>query len=310
MSMVARGRERGVALVAALVLVALALGAVVPQAMDERIAIARTARLSDLSQATHLARGVEAWAEAVLLTDAVATRIDHHGEPWARPVEALPVEGGELNGQMSDEQGKFNLNGLLVFGQPDRLAVERLERLLVQLELDPQGVNAILDWLDEDDVVREPGGAESPQYLLAPTPYRPGNGPMAMSSELLMVKGFDLAGYRLLRPHVTALPVRTAVNINTASAELIGALAPDASASSITKFLSARLEKPVAHIDTLGDLEIFAGGNAEIDEITVGSDWFLMSGTIRLRRARIRHNTLLYRSANNVRVWHRWSGMP
>ncbi len=49
--------------------------------------------------------------------------------------------------------------------------------------------NAIMDWLDADDEVREPNSAESSTTAALPTPYEPTNGPIQSVEELLLVQG-------------------------------------------------------------------------------------------------------------------------
>jgi hypothetical protein len=51
--------------------------------------------------------------------------------------------------------------------------------------------NAILDWLDPDDEVRKPGGAEAKDYESLDPPRTPKNGPLDSPEELLLVKGVD-----------------------------------------------------------------------------------------------------------------------
>ena len=48
---------------------------------------------------------------------------------------------------------------------PDPLRVERFRRLLEHLQLNPMLADAVLDWIDKDELVRMPGGAESASYL-------------------------------------------------------------------------------------------------------------------------------------------------
>src|SRR5262249_14462141 len=111
--------------------------------------------------------------------------------------------------------------------QPSAADVGVFQRLLVLLNLDPMLANAVIDWIDADGNVTSPGGAEDVDYLNLKTPYRAANQPMTSVEELRMVKGFDPKTLLLLLPFVTVLPAgaHTAVNVNTASPELLAALA-------------------------------------------------------------------------------------
>jgi len=86
---------------------------------------------------------------------------------------------------ITDEASKLNLN----------TATEQQLTTLLSQTLPPDTasadlVQAILDWRDADDDVRE-RGAESEYYGSLDTPYRAKNGFFETVEELLMVKGFD-----------------------------------------------------------------------------------------------------------------------
>ena len=82
----------------------------------------------------------------------------------------------------------------------------------------------LIDWLDKDIEVRFPEGAEDQEYLLLEPSYRTANRGLTHISELRLIKGFERDAVDLLLPHVTALPVRTPINVNTASEELLNCL--------------------------------------------------------------------------------------
>ena len=87
------------------------------------------------------------------------------------------ADGIEWQGPM-DEHSKLNVNATLEEGS-----------LLTTLEdMSPDVVDAIFDWLDEDDDER-PLGAELHYYQSLSIPYTPRNGPMRNIAELEMVAG-------------------------------------------------------------------------------------------------------------------------
>src|SRR5262249_43961563 len=148
---------------------------------------------------------------------------DSLDEPWAKPIVALPIERALVAGAIADEQGKYNLNNLLNGTQKSAADVEILRRLLASVGLDPDLAHAVLDWIDPDGDISGNGGAEDAYYLSLPKPYRAANQPMAQVEELYRVRGFDAAAVGKLKPYVTALPGRTPLNVNTASALVIAA---------------------------------------------------------------------------------------
>ena len=303
-----RQRQRGAAVLTALLLVAAAITAVVPNSVGERVAVARTAKLADLAQLRLMARGVERWAGAVLVRDGRNSLFDHTGESWNRKVDNLPVEGGTASGQITDEQGRFNLNDLLTDGLPDPLRVERFRRLLEHLQLNPMLADAVLDWIDKDELVRMPGGAESASYLAKQHPYRAANAPIIMTSELLLVEGFSQASFLALEPYVSALPFRASINVNTASATILRAMVPDIDDMRLRQFLTERRDAPIENVGELREHPLFSGQGTELDGLGTGSDWFRVEAALNLRRARLEHTALLLRRDDETRVWQRWSG--
>lgn len=86
-----------------------------------------------------------------------------------------------------DEGSRFNLNSF----NPQRVEQYRAS-LLVLPGMTNELVDALIDWLDEDDTPR-PGGAESAYYAGLNPPYGPRNGKLGSVEELLLIKGFTPA---------------------------------------------------------------------------------------------------------------------
>ncbi len=126
-------RQRGVALITAIVVVAIATVLAVRIGTRAAMDLRRTAGLVALDQGWHVALGAEAWAIEVLKDDYKdSPEIDHLGEAWAQPLPPLPVDGGEVRGALEDMQGRFNLNNLVnAEREPDDANVERFQRLLM-----------------------------------------------------------------------------------------------------------------------------------------------------------------------------------
>ena len=77
-------RQRGVALITALLIVALATIAAVAMASRQQLDVRRTANILDGDQAFFYALGVESWARRILVRDQRDGQIDHPGEDWAQ----------------------------------------------------------------------------------------------------------------------------------------------------------------------------------------------------------------------------------
>jgi general secretion pathway protein K len=223
------GRQRGVALILAVLIVALATMLAASVSFKGYLDQRRSANTFAMDQGFEVALGGEAWAADSLRRDKQqSSKTDDFTEEWATPIPPIPIEGGEFEGQLEDMQGRFNINSLVALegGQlkEDKAAVERFQRLLDLLQLEPKWATIIADWIDTDIQPGFPDGAEDPTYTGLTPPYRTANMPVTRASELLAIAGFGLERYRKLEPFVTALPIGTPINVCTASPEVLDSI--------------------------------------------------------------------------------------
>ncbi len=236
--------QRGAALIMALLVVALATMLSTTLLFRQDVWLRQVETQRDLAQTRVIAAAGTEWARAVLAYDARTSSFDHLGEAWAIQVPPTNVEGGEIGGEVKDEQAKWNLNNLVSSdGSISAGNQEVFRRLLRLLELPPVLASALADWVDTDSDI-SPDGAEDAYYLALSPPYRAANRALTDVDGLLRVRGFDAAVVERLRPHVTALPGYHRVNVNTASAIVLGALIPDMSPSEIQQLLAQRNKIP------------------------------------------------------------------
>lgn len=244
-----RARESGVAVITAVLVVAVAASAATMMLAQQSATLDQALLVAARAQADEYAQAGVDWARGVLAEDARAgNSVDSLAEGWAQPIAALPVERAVVAGAIADEQGKFNLNNLVVGTHRSDDDVAIFGRLLASLGLQPELADAVVDWIDRDGEPTGSAGAEDPYYLSLPRPYRAANRPMTQVDELYRVKGFDAAAVEKLRPFVTALPsaTRTAVNANTASVEVLAAMLPTIPRAAIAAKAAERVKKPFA----------------------------------------------------------------
>lgn len=220
-----RRQQRGVALITAVLIVALATILATQIGFDSALEQRRSAGVLLLDQAFEVGLGAEAWAASYLKDDVAKSTEDHLAENWATPIPPIPIEGGFIEGQMEDLQGRFNLNNLVdASGAPNLEAIREFKNLLTVLELETKWADLMVDWLDEDTQPVFPDGAEDSVYLSQAPPYRTPNTAITSVSELLAIADFGLERYQKLRPHVAALPRGTKINVCTASGAVLDAL--------------------------------------------------------------------------------------
>jgi general secretion pathway protein K len=291
-------RERGVAVITAILIVAVAASAATLMLAQQSAMVDQAMLVAARAQADSYARAGLDWARGVLQEDARSgDKVDYAGEGWAQPIAALPVERAIVSGSIADEQGKFNLNNLVRDRQRSERDVQDFQRLLAALGLDPALADAVVDWIDSDSDLSGPGGAEDAYYLSLRKPYRAANAAMMQVEELYQVRGFDAKAVARLRPYVTALPANTAVNVNTASSLVLRALLPDRG-EQIDAQLKVRDAKPLRSKD---DIKRWAGRAltaAEDERLDVGSSYFYVRVQVAQDDVELSTDALVSRAPN------------
>jgi len=208
----------------------------------------------DSTRAHYIAKGGVQVAQMILKSD--TNNFDSNNELWAQGVANYPVgDLGELSLTIAPLDGKININNLVTSaGNIDAIIMDRCLRLFEALEME-QGdsrVDAIIDWIDADDNP-QPSGAESGYYALqTPTAYCK-NGPLDTLDELVRVAGFSAKEIDKLRPHIT-VHGENEIHINSASAEVIAALADEVSLSTAQMIVDQRKSGPYQTLDELKQL--------------------------------------------------------
>jgi general secretion pathway protein K len=244
-------------------------------------------------------QGAEAWAADILRQDLVdSPASDNLSEPWATQLPPLPVDGGTIIGKLEDLQGRFNLNNLVKpDGTENPLARQQFERLLTLLQIDPGLAGAVVDWLDADNDLRFPTGGEDVTYAGADPPYRAANTMITSASELMAVSGFKREIYTALAPYVTALPIGTKLNVNTASAVVLASLSDDIDVSTAEGLVMQRNDAAFPDIDKTFEGLVDPKVLKEIDGV---SQHFLLTATVTLGTNQLTMRSVLQRDASGV----------
>lgn len=292
-------RQRGVALITAIVLVAIATMIAVRLGTRASLDLRRTAGLHALEQGWHVALGAEAWSAEVLREDREDSETDHLAEQWAQPLPPLPVDGGDVRGALEDMQGRFNVNNLRTAqGEVNEASLARFERLLEQAGADRRWARILADWLDSDTVPGYPDGAEDGVYLSQVPPYRAANGPITSTTEMLALPGMTLEEFARIRPYVAALPVGTRINLCTAKAPLLAALVQGG-----TDFGDAELlarNRRDGCFPTLADLQATldpAQYQSLLPAISESSNWFRAITAVRIGTSELTLYSLIERNS-------------
>lgn len=286
--------QRGVAIVLALSVVALAALAATAMLVSQSTWARQLELTARHAQAQHLLQAGLDWSRAVLSDDRRASGVDHLGEPWALRLPSMPVENGSLTGHIEDQQGRFNLNNLLDGGKLNLAQLERFRRLLAILSLPPALADTLADWIDADNEPQPSGGAEDAHYLALQPLHLAANRPLIDIAELTLVAGFDDTVRARLHPFVTALPRFTAVNINTASPEVIAASVDGLTLDDARGIVAQRGSSYFRDISDFSR-QLPPGLSMPSDGLTVSSDYFISTIAITIGGAKARGSALLAR---------------
>ncbi len=301
-----RTRQQGVAIVLAISVVALA-ALVAAGIMVSQSPGARQLELSaEHVQARAVLQAGADWARAVLADDRRVSNVDHLGEPWALRLPPMPVENGELLGQIEDQQGAFNVNNLVSDGKVNIAQLARFRRLLAILGLPDALAYTLVDWIDADSQPQPQGGAEDTYYLALDPPYLAANRRLIDVAELALVGGFDTNVRARLQPYVTALPGFTAVNVNTASPEVLAAVVEGLALGDAQALVTQRDRAYYRDRDDFIK-RLPRGAVAAAEDIGVSTDYFVATLRVTIGGAQARGKALLGRGAGwPVVLWRKY----
>ncbi|WP_394788957.1 type II secretion system minor pseudopilin GspK [Rhodoferax sp.] len=243
-------RQRGAALLMAMLTVTLVATLAAASLWQQWRSVEVEAAERQRVQSGWILTGALDWARLILREDARSGGADHLAEPWAVPLQESRLStflaadrnntGGAtseeqvdafLSGQITDMQSRLNLFNLVQDNQISPVALAAFTRLFTLLNLPPLELNRM---------------AEQLQLALDSSKYNSTDASiplMPRSAAQLGWLGLSPATVAALQPYVSVLPVRTAVNLNTASAEVLVASVPNLNMAEAQKLVSARASK-------------------------------------------------------------------
>jgi general secretion pathway protein K len=227
--------QRGVALLAAILLVAIATVLAAAIAFESAMAARRGAASLSFDESVLVAEGAEALA-ASALRDAASTTgstqaPDSFVSSWAQPLPPTEiVPGVMLQASLEGLEGRFNLNSLVARKDPadtvgtvDPEALKIFEQLLEMVGLETKWAGEIADWVTQHDRTLPDGLGDNDTTGQTP-PYRVANTFITSTSELLALPEFGRERYLKLAPYVVALPPDAKINVCLASGFLLDAM--------------------------------------------------------------------------------------
>lgn len=266
-------QEKGVALITVMLILALATILAVSMSSRQQLDIHRSANVLNFEQAYQYVLGAESWTKQILKRDLEDNKIDSLEDDWAKALPPLPIDGGQMSGQLEDLQARFNLNNLVQNDKPNKLYLDRFKRLLRNIELSEDMATVIVDWIDSNEQTGF-SGAEDNEYLNLSPAYRTANQPMGDVSELLLIKGVDFESYEKLRPFVCVLKSETGINVNTASAEVLSSIVKDITLEDAKSLVEERNKEAHKKVEDFFEHPILKSTKVEKEGLSVTSQYF------------------------------------
>ncbi|MCU9530551.1 type II secretion system minor pseudopilin GspK [Pseudomonas mosselii] len=254
------------------------------------------------------------FSRQVLFAQRLRDPLVRGGQPWAQPMRDVPSGSVRFDGQLEDEQGKFNLRNLMVDGQVDAEALATFKRLCALIGINERLATAIAGQVIDSYPQRplaalgklDSGRATSPGGAVEALPARR---PMLRSVEgLAGLKGMDGQALERLRRFVTVLPALTWVNGNTASAEVLAAQVPGLSLQQAAALVAERDGGRwfINRGDFVNRLRMPSLAMANV-RVGINSDWFRLRGLVRLGNRELALQALLRQREGQLPdvIWRR-----
>ena len=256
-------------------------------------------------QSAWILTGALDWARLILREDArtsAAAPVDHLGEPWAVPLQEARLstflaadkantmdtqaENAFLSGAILDLQALMNVNNLVNQGNIDERWMQSFSRLFELLGLPQAELNRVAENLRFANDIHVDNRSSSQAGL---QPLKP---------EQLVWLGLSVQSAAVLQPYVTLLPEKTAVNLNTAAAEVIYAAASGLSMADAQRLVAERdrgpFRTPAAAAELVGNPQALQGSNV----VGVNSRYFEVRGRLRLGDIVVEERSLVRRELN------------
>ena len=304
--MKARRLQHGAALLAAMLTVALvaALAAAALWQQWRNIEIESAER--DRVQSAWILVGALDWSRLILREDARAGGSDNLGEPWATPLAEARLssfltadqqidEAGRdafVSGRIVDAQSRLNLTNLIDGQKISPQAEAAFAKVFDTLGLAPQQLDTLTQQLSLALDTRP----DSPNAMKAPL--------MPQHVEQLTWLGLDPASVARLKPYVVILPTTSAVNLNTASAEVIYASIPGLDMADAVRLVQLRARAPFKVLNDVLVAMPALTGQLQQSQHGVASRYFLVEGRLRLGQTVVQERSLVQRTGLDVStIW-------
>ena len=297
-------RQRGVAVIIALLLTTLAITIVASLFWQQQVQVRSIENQRLQLQMQWVLRGALDWAGLILREDAKYSSVDTLDEPWAVPLADTRldqyVDNGQadtgntavLSGSISDAQARYNLTNLCTNGIINPAEVAAFGQLLSNAQVNPALAQATANQM---------AIAQQASVAMAANTANPGarSGPQLMNltqvDDLLAVPGFTPEMLDRIKGFVIFLPVATPVNVNTAPAEVLAARITGLSPAAAVALVASRNTLSFRDISDV-TTRLPPNFSMAVTNVSVMSNYFLVDGKVTMNRAELEVQALIARN--------------
>jgi general secretion pathway protein K len=304
--------QTGAALLLAMIILGLVSTITAGMVWHQRRAISVEAAERARVQAGWILRGALDWSRLILKEDQRSSQrranfYTWNRDPWATPLAEARLSsflaadkdnnadsGPEafISGTITDAQSRVNLRTTLDGGgkaMPLQLAA--LQRLADLVGAPGDAAAQLVNALSRS--ASSPGDSDA-----RGSPIRP------ESLADLAWLGVDSQLLTRMSPYVELLPMPTAVNVNTASREVLVAAIDGIDLATAERLVQTRNRAP---FETVEAVKNALGGSITLDATRIGvsSNWFEVAGRLRLEERVVEERSLLQREGERVSVRRR-----
>jgi len=301
-------RQRGVAVIIALLLTTLAITIVASLFWQQQVQVRSIENQRLQLQKQWILRGALDWANLILREDAKYSSVDTLDEPWATPlaetrlnqyVENNQADAADatLSGGITDAQARYNLTNLCTEGTINPVEVRAFAQLLNNANIDPALAQATANVM----AAAQQKPAANDANAVSQSGPLPMN--LTQADDLLAVPGFTPEMLAKIKDFVIFLPRATPVNVNTAPAEVLSAI----STLSISDATALVASRNTATFRNPSDFMMLLHGNHLIVAgVSVSTNYFLVNGKVSMSRAESEIQSLIERNGANTKlIWIR-----
>ncbi|MDZ3994216.1 general secretion pathway protein GspK [Pseudomonas sp. Teo4] len=241
-------RQRGLALVTVLLILALATMLAAGMLRSHQLLLAGASQQIQASRLMQLALSGERLALVQIGQQASElVQLSHNGQTWAN-ARTFKLGDGQLTVRMEDLAGRFNVGSLVGLQSLDKVLLERWQRLCHSLQIKAPALDPLV------------------------------GRPLIDISQLRTLPGVTSEVLARLKPWIVALPKEAGLNVNTTSARLLGTL-EKVDEPTASRLLRERPAAGYANVQQFLAAPALSGQGPGTHGLAVGSRWFRLELT-------------------------------